>query len=46
MVSAVRMTKADLGLLIGLASLLLALGLSPTLVLTALVGFLVGRSWG
>jgi hypothetical protein len=45
MAAKVWMTKSDLGLLIGLAGLLVALGLTPALVLVALVSFMVGRAW-
>ena len=42
--SRVRMTKTDLGLLLGLLSLLAALGLSPVLLLASLTSLLVGRA--
>jgi hypothetical protein len=38
------MTKTDLGLMIGLLGLLATLGLSPVLLLVALVSFLVGKA--
>ncbi len=38
------MTKTDLGLLLGLLGLLAALGLSPALLLVALVSFMVGQA--
>jgi hypothetical protein len=39
-------SKTDLSLLLGLLSLLATLGLSPVLLLAALVAFLVGRATG
>jgi len=45
MVAAMWITKSDLGLLIGLLGLLVALGLAPGLILVALVSFLVGKAW-
>lgn len=38
------MKKTDLGLIIGLISLLVTLGLSPTLLLASIAAFLVGRA--
>ena len=40
------MTKADLALVISLLGLLATLGLSPTLLVAALAGFLVGKAVG
>lgn len=40
------MTKADLALAISLLGLLATLGLSPALLLVALVSFLVGKAVG
>jgi hypothetical protein len=40
------MAKTDLGLMIGLLGLLATLGLSPVLLLVALVSFLVGKAMG
>jgi hypothetical protein len=37
-------SKTDLGLLLGLLSLLAGLGLSPALLLAALASFFVGRA--
>jgi hypothetical protein len=37
-------SKTDLGLLLGLLGLLVALGLSPALLLASLFSFIVGRA--